>query len=104
MDVSGFAVGVVLLQDQGIVLQLVTYHARKMNKYEAVQYHVHEQELMAVRDILLKLLLRRRGGIYGNYGPRRVATFLSAARFVYSTSAMATSFSALSVEMDIVYK
>jgi hypothetical protein len=30
-DASGFAVGVVLLQDQGIGLQSVGYHAREMN-------------------------------------------------------------------------
>jgi hypothetical protein len=42
-------------QDQGIGLQLVAYHARKMNKHE-LHYHVHEQELLAVRDALLKFL------------------------------------------------
>jgi hypothetical protein len=52
-DASGFAVGAVLLQDPGIGLQHVAYHARKMNKHE-VHYLVHEQELMAVRDALLK--------------------------------------------------
>jgi hypothetical protein len=52
-DASGFAVGVVLLQDQGIGLQHVAYHVRKMNKHK-VHYHVHEQELMVVRDALLK--------------------------------------------------
>jgi hypothetical protein len=52
-DASGFAVGVVMLQDQGIGLQHVAYHARKMNKHE-VHCHVHEQELLAVRDALLK--------------------------------------------------
>jgi hypothetical protein len=52
-DASGFAVGVVLLQDQGIGLQHVAYHARQMNKHE-VHYHVHEQEVQAVRDALLK--------------------------------------------------
>jgi hypothetical protein len=52
-DASRFAIGAVLLQDQGIGLQDVTYHARKMNKHE-VYYHVHEQELLAVRDTLLK--------------------------------------------------
>jgi hypothetical protein len=52
-DAFGFDVGAVLLQDQGIGLQLVAYHARKMNKHE-VHYHVHEQELLAVRDALLK--------------------------------------------------
>jgi hypothetical protein len=41
-DASGFAIGAVLLQDQGIGLQHVAYHARKMNKHE-VHYHVHEQ-------------------------------------------------------------
>jgi hypothetical protein len=97
-DASGIAVGVVMLQDQG-GQQFVAYHARKMNKHE-VHYHVHEQELLAVRDALLKFrcyLVRWRGGIYGSYGPRHVATLLSAARFVYSIGAiMATSFSALS--------
>jgi hypothetical protein len=52
-DASGFAVGGVLSQDQGIGLQHVAYHARKMNKHE-VENHVHEQELLAVRDVLLK--------------------------------------------------
>jgi hypothetical protein len=51
-EASGFAVRVVLLQAQGIGLQHVAYHARKMNKHE-VHYHVHEQELLAVRDALL---------------------------------------------------
>jgi hypothetical protein len=46
-------VGAVLLQDQGIGQQHVAYHARKMNKHE-VHYHVHEQELLVVRDALLK--------------------------------------------------
>jgi hypothetical protein len=41
------------------------------------------------------LLLRRRGGMYGNYGSRHVATLVSAARIVYSIGSMATSFSAL---------
>jgi hypothetical protein len=49
---TGFAVGAMLLQDQGVGLQHVAYHARKMNKHE-VLYHVHEQELLAVRDALL---------------------------------------------------
>jgi hypothetical protein len=52
-DAYGFAVGAVLLQDQGIGLQHVAYHARKMSKHE-VHYHIHEQELLAVRDALLK--------------------------------------------------
>jgi hypothetical protein len=52
-DAPGFAVGDVLLQDQGIGLQLVAYHARKMNKHE-VHYHAHKQELVAVRHALLK--------------------------------------------------
>jgi hypothetical protein len=52
-DAFGFAVGVVLLQDQGIGLQRVAYHARKMNKHE-VHYHAHKQELLAVLDALLK--------------------------------------------------
>jgi hypothetical protein len=52
-DAFGFAVGVVLLQDQGIGLQHVAYHARKIIKH-AVHCHVHEQELLAVRDALLK--------------------------------------------------
>jgi hypothetical protein len=54
-DASEFAVGVVMLQNQGIIgLRHVAYHARKMNKHE-VHYHVHEQELLAVRDALVKL-------------------------------------------------
>jgi CBS-domain-containing membrane protein len=53
-DASGFAVGFVMLQDQGIGLQLVACHARKMNKYE-VHYPIHEHELLAVRDALLEL-------------------------------------------------
>jgi hypothetical protein len=52
-DAYGFVVGAVLLQDQGIGLQHVAYHARKMNKHE-VHYHVHEQELLAVCHALLK--------------------------------------------------
>jgi hypothetical protein len=52
-DASRFAVGAVLLQDKGIGLQHVAYHARKMNKHE-VHYLVHEQELLEVRDALLK--------------------------------------------------
>jgi hypothetical protein len=52
-DAFGCAVVVVLLQDQGIGLQHVAYHARKMNKHE-VHFHVHEQELLAARDALLK--------------------------------------------------
>lgn len=48
-DASGFAVGAVLLQDQGKGLQPVAYHARKMNKHER-HYPVHEQELLAVKD------------------------------------------------------
>jgi hypothetical protein len=50
-DVSGLAVGAVLLR--GIGLQHVPFHPRKMNKHE-VHYLVHEQELLAVRDTLLK--------------------------------------------------
>jgi hypothetical protein len=42
-----------LLQDQGIGLQHVAYHARKMNKDE-VHYHVHEHELLALREAVLK--------------------------------------------------
>jgi hypothetical protein len=53
-DAYGFVVEVVLLQDQGIgPLLIVAYHARKMNKHE-VHHLVHEQELLAVRDALLK--------------------------------------------------
>ena len=48
-DASGFAVGAVLLQDQGRGLQPVAFHARKMNKHER-HYPVHEQELLAVKD------------------------------------------------------
>jgi hypothetical protein len=53
MSAFGFAVGVALLQDQGIGLKHVAYHARKMNMHE-VHYHVHGHELLAVRDALLK--------------------------------------------------
>jgi hypothetical protein len=52
-DTYRFAVGAVLLQDQGIGLQPVAYHVRKMNKHD-VHYHVHEQKLLAVHDALLK--------------------------------------------------
>jgi hypothetical protein len=52
-DASRFPVGVVMLQDQGIELQHVAYHARKMYKHE-VPYPIHEQELLTVRDDLLK--------------------------------------------------
>jgi hypothetical protein len=52
-DASGFAIGDVLLQGQGIGLQPVAYHARKMNKHE-VHYSIHEQELLAVCDALQK--------------------------------------------------
>jgi hypothetical protein len=62
-DASGFAVEVVLLQYQGIGLQHVAYHARKMKKHE-VHYYVHEQELMAVRDVLMKF----RCYLYGEAG------------------------------------
>jgi hypothetical protein len=84
------------LQDQGIGLQHVAYHARKMNKHK-VHYHVHLKELLAARDVLLKFrcYLDGAAGFYGNYGPRHIATLLSAARFVSSTGAMATGFSAL---------
>ena len=51
-DASGFAVGSVLLQDQGNGLQPVAYHARKMNQAER-NYPVHEQELLGVKDALL---------------------------------------------------
>jgi hypothetical protein len=52
-DAYVFAVGVVLLQGQGIGLQPVAYHARKMNKHE-VHYPAHEQELQAMHDALLE--------------------------------------------------
>jgi hypothetical protein len=52
-DAYGFALGDVLLQDQGIGLQPLAYYNRKMNKHE-VHYLVHEQELLVVRDALLK--------------------------------------------------
>jgi hypothetical protein len=70
-DAFGFSVGAVLLQDQGIGLQHVAYHARKMNKYE-VHYHVYEQELMAARDALLKFRCYLDGAAesYGNDRPR----------------------------------
>jgi hypothetical protein len=50
-DAFKFAVGTMLLQDQGIGLDYVAYHARKMKRHE-VHYHVHEQDLMPVRDAL----------------------------------------------------
>jgi hypothetical protein len=52
-NASGCAMGVVLLQDQGIGRQHDAYRARKMNKHE-VHYPIHEHELFAVRDALLK--------------------------------------------------
>jgi hypothetical protein len=52
-DAFGFAVGAVLLQDQGIGLQHIACHARKMNKH-VVHYLAHEQELLAVHDALRK--------------------------------------------------
>jgi hypothetical protein len=42
--------GVVMLQDQGIGVQHVAYHARKMNKHEVHYLNVHEPELLAMRD------------------------------------------------------
>jgi hypothetical protein len=53
-DACGLAVGAMLLQDQGIGLRHVAYHARKMNNKHEVHYHVYDQELVAVRDALLK--------------------------------------------------
>jgi nucleoside diphosphate kinase len=53
MDASGFAVGYVFIEYQGIGLNVVAYHALKMNKHE-VHYHVHEQELLTIRNVLLK--------------------------------------------------
>jgi hypothetical protein len=52
-DASGFTVGPVLLQVQGIGLQPVAYYARKMNKHE-VHYPIHEHEVLSVRDALPK--------------------------------------------------
>jgi hypothetical protein len=52
-NASRFAVGDVLLQDQGIGVQPLAYHTRKMNTHE-VHYLVHEQKLrLALRDALL---------------------------------------------------
>ena len=46
-DSSGFAIGSVLLQDQGRGLQPVEYYARNMIHTEC-KYPVHEQELLAI--------------------------------------------------------
>lgn len=46
-DVSDFAIGAVLTQDQGKGEQLVAYDSRKLSKAEQ-NYPVHEKELLAV--------------------------------------------------------
>jgi hypothetical protein len=46
-DASGFAIGAILLQDQGLGLQPVEYYARNMNAAEH-NYPVHAQELLAI--------------------------------------------------------
>ena len=50
-DASGFAIGAVLLQDQGNGLQPVSYHARRLHQREA-NYPIHEKELLAVVDAI----------------------------------------------------
>ena len=46
-DSSGYAIGGVLLQDQGNGLQPIAYESRKMIRAECI-YPVHEQELLAI--------------------------------------------------------
>ena len=46
-DSSGYAIGGVLLQDQGNGLQPIAYESRKMIPAET-RYPVHEQELLAI--------------------------------------------------------
>jgi hypothetical protein len=46
-DASGFAVGAVLMQDQGKGLQPIAFLSKKMNDAET-RYPVHEQELLAI--------------------------------------------------------
>ena len=46
-DASGFAIGAVLMQDQGKGLQPIAYESKKMTPAEC-NYPVHEQELLAV--------------------------------------------------------
>jgi hypothetical protein len=46
-DASGFALGAVLLQDQGDGLRPIAFEARKFNPAER-NYPIHEQELLAV--------------------------------------------------------
>ena len=48
-DASKFAIGAVLLQDQGRGLQPVSYFARKLQPREC-DYSIHERELLAVVD------------------------------------------------------
>jgi hypothetical protein len=86
----------VLLQDQGIGLKPVAYHARMWTSMRYITMSTNKGTGNSRRSTEILLLLTWCGGIYGNHGPRHVATLLSAARFVNSTSAMATSFSALS--------
>jgi hypothetical protein len=52
-DTSGFAIGAVLLQNQGNGLHPVAYHANKMNAHE-VHHSVHEQEYSKYVMLLLK--------------------------------------------------
>src|SRR6476660_9293061 len=46
-DASGFAVGAVLMQDQGKGLQPIAYLSKKMQPAET-RYPTHEQELLAI--------------------------------------------------------
>jgi hypothetical protein len=96
-DASRFVVGAMLLQDQGIGLQHVAYHDRKMNKHN-VHYDVHEQDLLLVRDALLKFrcYLDGAAGLTVITDHDTLRHFFSASRFVYSTGAMAISLNALS--------
>lgn len=52
-DSSGYAIGGVLLQDQGYGLQPIAYESRKMVQAER-NYPVHEQELLAILHCLKK--------------------------------------------------
>jgi ribosomal protein S8 len=81
-DAYGFVVRVVLLQDQG--QQRVVHRARKINKHD-VHYYVREQELLAVRDALLKFYYCLNGAagfmVITDRDTLR-QSFLSTARFV----------------------
>ena len=46
-DASGFAIGAVLMQDQGKGLQPIAFISKKMLDAET-RYPVHEQELLAI--------------------------------------------------------